>query len=247
MATRSTVAVASAGVGGLSLLAAVVGPASIHLGILAPLQGFMLFSVGAGLGGLLSVVLGAVGLARTSAASGREGRDRAWIGLGAGVVLLVILGRGMSAGGGAPPIHDITTDLDDPPTFSDTVRNAPDRVNGVDYPDGGSDVPDQQRAGYPDFGPIAVDQPPGLALESARLAAQRLGWTVTSFDAATGRMEAYDVTPVFQFVDDVAIRVRPAGTGSRVDARSNSRVGGGDLGANAARIEALRSQLQASR
>ena len=58
-------------------------------------------------------------------------------------------------------------------------------------------------------------------------------------------VEAYDVTAVFQFVDDVVIRVRPAGDGSVVDLRSNSRVGGGDLGANAARIRAFREKLSA--
>ncbi|MCH2172254.1 DUF1499 domain-containing protein [Myxococcota bacterium] len=247
MATRSTVAVASAGVGGFSVLAAVLGPVMIHLGLLAPLQGFMLFSAGAGLGGLLALVLGMIGLIRTRATSGREGRGQALLGVGAGVVLLLVLGRGMADGGAAPPIHDITTDLDDPPVFSDAVRNATDRQNGVDYPDGGSNVPDQQRAGYPGFGPISVDAPPSQALERARDAAKRLGWTVTWVDIEQGRMEAYDVTPVFQFVDDVAIRVRPAEAGSRVDARSNSRVGGGDLGANAARIDALRAQLQNSR
>ena len=44
------------------------------------------------------------------------------------------------------------------------------------------------------------------------------------------------MTRLFRFVDDVAIRVRPRGAGSVVDLRSNSRVGGGDLGANAERI-----------
>ena len=44
------------------------------------------------------------------------------------------------------------------------------------------------------------------------------------------------MTRLFRFVDDVVIRVRPRGAGSVVDLRSNSRVGGGDLGANAERI-----------
>jgi len=47
------------------------------------------------------------------------------------------------------------------------------------------------------------------------------------------------------FHDDIVVRVRPDGSGSRVDVRSVSRVGRSDLGTNARRIlrflEALRA------
>ena len=36
--------------------------------------------------------------------------------------------------------------------------------------------------------------------------------------------------------DDVVVRVRAEGSGSRVDVRSVSRLGGSDVGTNAARI-----------
>ena len=42
---------------------------------------------------------------------------------------------------------------------------------------------------------------------------------------------------LFHFQDDIVVRVRPgADGGSLVDMRSKSRVGQGDMGANAARI-----------
>jgi hypothetical protein len=41
------------------------------------------------------------------------------------------------------------------------------------------------------------------------------------------------------FRDDVVVRIRPAPGGARVDARSASRYGRSDLGANARRIRAL--------
>jgi len=62
-------------------------------------------------------------------------------------------------------------------------------------------------------------------------------------DAAGGRLEAYDVTSIFGFVDDVVVRVRPAEGGSVVDVRSRSRDGKGDVGANAARIRAFRAEI----
>ncbi len=52
-------------------------------------------------------------------------------------------------------------------------------------------------------------------------------------------IEATDTTLWFGFKDDVAIRIRPDGSGSRIDVRSVSRVGRSDLGANARRIRAF--------
>ena len=68
--------------------------------------------------------------------------------------------------------------MDDPPEFSDAVRNVPGRQNGVDYPDGGETVPDQQRIAYPDLAPIELDLSPSQALERAQRVAEGLGWTV---------------------------------------------------------------------
>jgi uncharacterized protein (DUF1499 family) len=51
-----------------------------------------------------------------------------------------------------------------------------------------------------------------------------------------GRLEATDRTRWFGFRDDIVVRVRPDGAGSRVDVRSVSRVGRSDLGTNARRI-----------
>ena len=58
-----------------------------------------------------------------------------------------------------------------------------------------------------------------------------------------GHLEAFETTRVFRFVDDVVVRITPIATGSRIDLRSKSRDGRGDLGANAARIRALQESL----
>ena len=68
-------------------------------------------------------------------------------------------------------------------------------------------------------------------------------WEVTHADAESGRIEATATSRVFHFVDDIVIRVRPDGAGSRVDLRSRSRVGQSDLGANAKRIHAYGAEL----
>jgi uncharacterized protein (DUF1499 family) len=61
---------------------------------------------------------------------------------------------------------------------------------------------------------------------------------------AEGRLEATDTTFWFGFKDDVVVRVRPDGTGSRVDVRSLSRVGRSDLGMNARRIRRFLERLR---
>ncbi|TMA41924.1 MAG: DUF1499 domain-containing protein, partial [Deltaproteobacteria bacterium] len=67
-------------------------------------------------------------------------------------------------------------------------------------------------------------------------------------DGASGTIEAVATTRVFGFQDDIAIRVRADGSAaSRVDVRSKSRDGKGDLGANAARIRAYVMALEAAR
>jgi uncharacterized protein (DUF1499 family) len=65
-------------------------------------------------------------------------------------------------------------------------------------------------------------------------------------EASDGRIEATDTTFWFRFKDDVIVRIRPSGTGSRVDVRSLSRIGLGDVGTNAARIRAFLDVLKAS-
>ncbi|MCY4344125.1 MAG: DUF1499 domain-containing protein, partial [Gammaproteobacteria bacterium] len=56
-------------------------------------------------------------------------------------------------------------------------------------------------------------------------------------------IEATATTFWFGFKDDVAIRVQPHAEGALVDVRSVSRVGIGDLGANADRIGEILRRL----
>jgi uncharacterized protein (DUF1499 family) len=68
-------------------------------------------------------------------------------------------------------------------------------------------------------------------------------WEVVAADAAAGRIEATATTPWFGFRDDIVVRIVPADGGSRVDVRSVSRVGKGDLGVNARRIREFLGRL----
>ncbi len=141
-----------------------------------------------------------------------------------------------------PPINDITTDVADPPQF---IAILPVRASApvpAAYP--GKETADAQRAAYPDIVPIDLAIAPPAAFARALAVARDMGWTIVAADEQAGRIEATATTAWFGFADDVVIRIRPQGSGSRVDVRSHSRVGKSDLGANARRIRDFSARLR---
>ena len=140
-----------------------------------------------------------------------------------------------------PPIHDITTDLADPPAFEAVLPLRRDAPNPSEY--GGDSIAMLQREGYPDLGPLTLDAPPDAAFRQALRAAREMGWEIVDSDPARGRIEATATTLWFGFEDDVVVRVRPEAAGSRVDVRSVSRVGRSDVGTNARRIRAYLEKI----
>jgi uncharacterized protein (DUF1499 family) len=141
-----------------------------------------------------------------------------------------------------PPIHDITTDPFDPPLFGTLAAVRALSPNGVKY--GGMEVAAQQQKAYPDIKSLIVKDPPPKAMQRVIDAARVLGWEIAASDTTQGRLEATDSTPWFGFLDDVVVRVRPEGTGSRIDVRSVSRVGGSDVGTNAKRVRAFLDRVR---
>jgi uncharacterized protein (DUF1499 family) len=74
-----------------------------------------------------------------------------------------------------------------------------------------------------------------------------MGLVIVAADERQGTVEAVATTPWFGFKDDVAVRVSPAGAGSRIDVRSKSRLGRSDLGTNAKRIQELLDRVAVAR
>lgn len=133
-----------------------------------------------------------------------------------------------------PRIHDITTDTENPPKFVTILRLLKSDENSPVY--GGEEVAAQQRKAYPDIGPLILPVPPDQAFERAVAVARRQGWQIIDTDKDERRIEAVATTFWFGFKDDIVIKLRRQNSGSRVDIRSESRVGVSDLGKNAERI-----------
>lgn len=144
-----------------------------------------------------------------------------------------------------PPIHDITTDTEQPPEFVAVLPLRKDAPNTTEY--GGTELAALQKKGYPDLAPAILPMPPRAAFELALRLARASGWEIVAAVADDNRIEATATTDWFGFKDDIVIRIRPAAAGSRVDMRSVSRVGHSDLGANARRIREFMRQLAANR
>ena len=137
-----------------------------------------------------------------------------------------------------PRIHDITTDLNNPPRF---VAISTLRQKGVRY--GGAEVAAQQLKAYPDLKTVVLPVPQDQAFKSALLAARELGWDIVAEMPADGVIEATATTRWFGFRDDIVIRIYPAGERSLLDIRSVSRVGISDVGTNAKRIRAFLAEI----
>jgi hypothetical protein len=141
-----------------------------------------------------------------------------------------------------PPIHDITTDTEDPPDFVAILPLRADAPNPAAY--GGPEIAAQQREGYPDLQSLVLPAAsPREAFERALGAARAEGWEIVAADSAAGRIEATATTGWFGFKDDVVVRIRPESSGSVIAVRSVSRVGRSDVGTNARRIRAYLRRL----
>ncbi|MFZ1103008.1 MAG: DUF1499 domain-containing protein [Hyphomicrobiaceae bacterium] len=231
---------------------------SLALGLLAlaPLgwrlgwwsYGFALLSI-IPLAGAMAAIAVAVSLLTLALARAQLGRPTfvallAVLAVGAGLVYLPL--RYERQFRTFPPINDISTDTDNRPAFEAALAaRAAEDADRSDTPD--PELSELQRAGYPDIVPVRSALPAGEAFSKALAVAQAMrGWTIVVVDRDKGRIEASARTFWFGFTDDIVIRVTADGGGSRIDMRSASRIGGSDIGVNAARIRAyMRAVSQA--
>jgi uncharacterized protein (DUF1499 family) len=223
---------------GLTLLAA-AGPA-YRIGVLSLPNAFVLLRWGAYVG----IAAMVAGLLAGLLAYRRGARVRtllaavAFIG---GLAGFWIPFQWQRAARSLPPIHDVTTDLENPPTFKAVVPLRADAPNTLERPPA---LTEQQRQGYPDLAPITLSIPSDQTFDRALATAQEAGWRIVTADKGSGRIEATDTTRWFGFQDDIVVRLTPWGSGTRVDVRSVSRVGRGDAGTNARRIRRYLDALQ---
>lgn len=148
----------------------------------------------------------------------------------------------MQRGQSVPPIHDITTDLENPPGFVAMVRLRSDAPNPPGY--AGEETAEAQREAYPHIQPLVLDADLQEVMDEAVILITARRWDLVSLNRRDGRIEATETLAWFGFKDDVVLRFGETEEGTRVDMRSKSRVGMSDLGVNAKRIENFLEDLK---
>jgi len=158
-----------------------------------------------------------------------------------GVALLAYPGYLAVASYRLPWIYDITTDPIDPPRFEALARIRPRDANPVIY--AGLSAAEQQRNAYPEIETLEQDAAAQASYEAALAVVTKRKWNIVARRpperGREGRIEAVARTAIMGLREDVVIRVRADGQGSRLDIRSSSRYGSFDFGTNAARVRNL--------
>lgn len=90
----------------------------------------------------------------------------------------------------------------------------------------------------PPLVPADVEQTRDIVLAAART----LEWR--EIQVTDGEVRAVVASPLLRFRDDVTIRLEKATSGTLLQARSASRLGKGDLAANARHLQALFSEVE---
>lgn len=179
-------------------------------------------------------------------------RKRRWAGMLAGLIYAGWVGTFLTAALTVPAIHDISTDLADPPAFRTLSLRSDnlDAIPGMDNEEMKGMTPQQRwvvihQKKYGDIRSVRINEPVPSVISKAERLAKARGWDVAVSLPEEGRLEATVTSALFRFKDDIVLRVKPTdtGEGSIVDMRSVSRVGVSDLGVNAKRIRSFLADL----
>jgi hypothetical protein len=231
----------------LALVAAAFAIGAVRLGMLPFESGLIIMAGGAALG-LIALLLALVWLFRALTSNQGAGKRAGLAALFGSLLLLWPPLHTLFMGMTSPPIHDATTNPEDPPRFVALARRAP-GMNPAAY-NGSEQIHFQGETNtvnymlhtyYAD-----LTHPKGRLLWSkAKLfwhcfeTAKSMGWHIVDYSEAQGRIEATDTSFWFGQKADIVIRVREAGSlGAIADIRSQSETGTRDFGANIARLKA---------
>ncbi|OUS04595.1 hypothetical protein A9Q90_07405 [Gammaproteobacteria bacterium 54_18_T64] len=247
----------------LSLFCVLGGALSFRFGLLPFGLSFTTYGLGLLACGLLTLTLGAL-IARRLARKQDLAKLPLYLLLCAAPVAVVVNQVG-PAGFQRPAIHDISTDLLQPPVFVFAQAERGAGENSLQH--GGQALAEQQRQGYPHLAALHLSATRADVWTAAQAVIANNNWRLLGEDKSRGHIEAAATTPLMGFTDDMVIRISAAPVSAKasenkiivdvgarenppakehliVDVRSVSRVGVSDLGANAARIEGFLKDVQ---
>ncbi len=241
----------------LAVLVAGVAIAGVRLDKLSYANGLRLMWPATALG-LLALVLALLWFRRAFIRNAGEGKRMGLIALVGSLAFLYpplsTAWRGLTL----PPIHDASTDPEEPPQFKALAKLRRPGMNGPDF-DGqakirywGKEVTiayalHDYRNGlitkpHTKLLPGSAD-PVGVIFWRCFEAAKKLGWTIVDYSAREGRIEATASSFWFGQISDIVIRVRQSGPiAARADIRAESRMGAIDNGFNIRLLAAFKEK-----
>lgn len=164
-----------------------------------------------------------------------EGSKAARVGVLLSLLPLALIGSQIVTARSVPPIHNISTDVVNPPKFDKVVALRGEGSNPLEY--NIDELAEVQSKAYPDIRTLVTTDSVAEAHSKALAAVDALGWELVNDDPAQGIIEATETTALWAFKDDIVIRIQAVNEQTAIDLRSVSRVGQSDLGANAKRIK----------
>lgn len=227
---------------GAVFVAASIGGFRLELLPLTPaFGGYAISALLLGLGALVMLVALVGGRGRMG---GWKFNTACWIALVLGVGMTLNNLLWLRQGQVSPLIHDVTTDVVNPPVFVDILPLRASAPNPPEYT--GPTAAEMQLESYPEIQPLMLEVGVAEAIALAEQAALDLGWEIVAVAPEEGRLEAVDTTSWFGFKDDVVVRISEDPEGCRVDVRSKSRLGLTDVGTNARRIRHFLARLRSA-
>jgi uncharacterized protein (DUF1499 family) len=159
------------------------------------------------------------------------------------VVPMIGIGSQAFTSKSVPHIHNVSTDIVNPPAFDKIVslraaEHNPHEFKADSVVKGSKQtLAELQQAAYPNVKTHMSELSMSDAHAKAKTVAESLGWELVNSDLEAGIIEATQTTIIWGFKDDVVVRLSDVGGKTAVDLHSVSRIGGSDLGANAKRVE----------
>ena len=124
----------------------------------------------------------------------------------------------IAKGRSVPPIHDISTDGLNPPTFDVAIGLRAEAPNDLEYgseQDSAAALAKLQQAAYPQIVTLESDLSVPEAVAQAALVLAQQDLEVVNVDVDNGRVEAVATTFWFGFKDDLVVRIQPDSHGQQ--------------------------------
>ena len=162
------------------------------------------------LGGLLVIIAAVVNLLIGKQKGQHERVIQSWLSMAIALIPVFVMAYQISKATGVPPIHNISTDTENPPEFYKVVELRGSDSNPLAYGDEKvtrEQLVEAQTQAYPKVRSIHTELSATESFDRAVEILRRHGHVIVNEDRGRGIIEAVDTTFWFGFKDDLVVRI----------------------------------------